>query len=95
MKKRLQVAAAAACAPAGAAELHAVTLSHLTGGICAQFSSNPGIRGGSCFGDSGEPFFYGTSNLVVSVVNWGRTPCIGVDYQFRVDAPVAQDFLNQ
>jgi len=28
-------------------------------------------------------------------VSWGITPCIGVDYQFRVDTPTALDFVSQ
>ena len=64
----------------------------------AKFSNNPGGgngAGGSCYGDSGGPLFYGTSNIVGAVVSWGITPCIGVDYQFRLDTPVAQDFVKQ
>ncbi len=64
----------------------------------AKFSNNPGAgngAGGSCYGDSGGPVFYGTSNIVSAVVSWGITPCIGVDYQFRLDTPVAQDFVKQ
>ena len=64
-------------------------------GMSAKFSNNPGIGGGSCFGDSGGPILYGASNMVVAVVSWGITPCIGVDYQFRVDTPLALDFLRQ
>ncbi len=64
----------------------------------AKFSNNPGAgngSGGSCYGDSGGPVFYGTSNIVSAVVSWGITPCIGVDYQFRLDTPVAQEFVKQ
>jgi hypothetical protein len=32
--------------------------------------------------------------LITAVVSWGITPCIGVDYQFRLDTPVAQDFVR-
>jgi len=64
-------------------------------GMSAKFSSNPGIGGGSCFGDSGGPIFYRDTNMVVAVVSWGITPCIGVDYQFRVDTALALDFLRQ
>ncbi len=63
----------------------------------AKFSNNPGGgngSGGSCYGDSGGPVFYGTSNVVTAVVSWGITPCIGVDYQFRLDTPVSQDFVK-
>ena len=65
------------------------------GGHSAKFTNNPGRGGGSCFGDSGGPVFYGNTNMVVAVVSWGITPCIGVDYQFRVDTAIAQNFLYQ
>jgi hypothetical protein len=64
-------------------------------GMSAKFTNNPGRGGGSCFGDSGGPVFYANTNMVVAVVSWGITPCIGVDYQFRVDTPLALDFLRQ
>jgi hypothetical protein len=67
------------------------------GGHSAKFTNNPGQgngSGGSCFGDSGGPVFYNNTNIVVAVVSWGNTPCIGVDYQFRVDTAIAQDFLD-
>jgi hypothetical protein len=64
-------------------------------GMSAKFSNNPGGGGGSCFGDSGGPIFYDKTNMVVAVVSWGITPCIGVDYQFRVDTALALDFLRR
>ena len=61
----------------------------LTGdGQGAKLTGNPGKgngSGGTCFGDSGGPVFRGVSNVVGAVVSWGITPCIGVDYQFRMD----------
>ena len=62
----------------------------------AKFTNNPGKgngSGGTCFGDSGGPVFHGDSNVVGAVVSWGITPCIGVDYQFRIDTQVAQEFI--
>jgi Trypsin len=70
------------------------TNSTFTGGQSAKFTNNPGTGGGTCFGDSGGPVFYSNTNMVVAVVSWGITPCIGVDYQFRVDTAVAQNFLR-
>jgi hypothetical protein len=62
--------------------------------MSAKYSNNPGkTSGGSCYGDSGGPVFYKNTNMIVSVVSWGITPCIGVEYNFRTDTPVAQDFL--
>ncbi len=61
----------------------------------AKFTNDPGsTTGGSCYGDSGGPIFYGNSNVVSAVVSWGITPCIGVDYQFRLDTPTAQTFVK-
>lgn len=62
----------------------------------AKFSNSPGGgngSGGTCFGDSGGPLFHGNSNVIGAVVSWGITPCIGVDYQFRIDTALAQDFI--
>jgi hypothetical protein len=64
------------------------------GGQSAKFSNSPGTGGGSCYGDSGGPVFYGSTNMVTAVVSWGHTPCIGVDYQFRVDTAIARDFVQ-
>jgi hypothetical protein len=62
----------------------------------AKFTNNPGKgngSGGTCFGDSGGPVFHGDTNVIGAVVSWGITPCVGVDYQFRIDTPTAQDFI--
>jgi hypothetical protein len=64
--------------------------------MSAKFTNNPGsTSGGSCYGDSGGPVFYKNTNMIVSVVSWGITPCIGVDYNFRTDTPVALEFLAE
>src|SRR5688572_30342842 len=41
--------------------------SAFNGGMSAKFSNNPGVGGGSCFGDSGGPILYGDTNVVVAV----------------------------
>lgn len=64
-------------------------------GMSAKYTNNPGTDGGTCFGDSGGPVFYKDTQMVVSVVSWGITPCIGVDYQFRTDTALAQDFVAE
>ena len=63
-----------------------------TAGFNLQLSGDPGGgRGGSCFGDSGGPVFYGgfSSNLIVGVTSWGfgfnRQTCGGVGFAFRTD----------
>ena len=64
-------------------------------GASAKFTNNPGGgKGGTCFGDSGGPIFYQDTNIIGAVVSFGITPCIGVDYQFRIDTATALDFIN-
>jgi hypothetical protein len=63
-------------------------------GMTAKFTNNPGTGGGTCFGDSGGPIFYGETNVVVAVVSFGVTPCIGTGYHFRTDTALAQDFIR-
>jgi hypothetical protein len=63
--------------------------SALTGGFNLQTSNNPGIGGGTCFGDSGGPVFYGgfSSNLITGVTSFGLSSqvCAGVDFAYRTD----------
>jgi secreted trypsin-like serine protease len=63
----------------------------------AKFTNNPGSgngSGGTCYGDSGGPVFVGNTNVIAAVVSFGYTPCIGVDYQFRVDTALALNFIR-
>jgi secreted trypsin-like serine protease len=71
--------------------------SWINGGQSAKFSNNPGIGGGTCYGDSGGPTFFGDTNMTVAVTSFGVAKnghCVGNDFNFRLDTPVAQDFLN-
>jgi len=72
------------------AESRLVNLSSaLTGGFNLQLSSAPGGgRGGTCFGDSGGPVFYGpfSSNAIVGVNSFVLNGnCAGVGFAFRTD----------
>ncbi|HEU5326154.1 MAG TPA: trypsin-like serine protease [Candidatus Limnocylindria bacterium] len=49
--------------------------------------------GGTCYGDSGGPHFL--NGVVVSITSIGDIPCRATDKTYRVDTPVAQDFLAQ
>ena len=64
------------------------------GGTTAKFTNNPGTGGGTCFGDSGGPIFFKDTNVVVAIVSWGWTPCIGNDFNFRTDIETTQDFVE-
>lgn len=62
-----------------------------------KFSNNPGIGGGTCYGDSGGPTFFQDTNVVVAVTSFGIAKngnCVGNDFNFRTDTSNAQDFLN-
>lgn len=63
----------------------------------ARFSNNPGIGGGTCYGDSGGPTFFQDTNLVVSVTSYGwakNNNCVGNDFNYRTDSQDAIDFLD-
>lgn len=67
------------------------------GSQSAKFSNNPGIGGGTCYGDSGGPTFYQETSIIVSVTSFGWAKngnCVGNDFNFRTDIPAAQDFIT-
>jgi len=62
-----------------------------------KFSNNPGIGGGTCYGDSGGPTFYKDTTLVVSVTSFGWAKngnCVGNDFNYRTDTRDAIDFIQ-
>lgn len=74
--------------------------SHNTDGYNLALGGSPGGgRGGSCFGDSGGPAFYGglTSNTIVGVTSWGfgsnRQTCGGPGFVFRTDTQAAINWI--
>ena len=71
-----------------------------TAGFNLQLSDAPGGgRGGSCFGDSGGPIFYGEfeSNTIVAVNSWlfgsNRQTCGGTGFGFRTDTEAVIDWI--
>jgi hypothetical protein len=71
-----------------------------TAGFNLQLSSAPGGgRGGTCFGDSGGPTFYGTysSNVIVGVNSWlfgfNRQTCGGTGFAFRTDTEAVINWI--
>jgi hypothetical protein len=74
--------------------------SHNTAGFNLALGGSPGGgRGGSCFGDSGGPVYYGdlSSNVIVGVTSWGfgfnRPTCGGPGFAFRTDTEAVIDWI--
>ena len=58
-------------------------------------SMNPSTGdGGTCYGDSGGPHFFGDSNLILSITVTGDAPCRASDVTYRLDTASAQSFLS-
>jgi len=71
-----------------------------TAGFNLALSGSPGGGlGGSCFGDSGGPVFYGglSSNVIVGVTSWGfgfnRQTCGGPGFAFRTDTEAVIEWI--
>jgi len=57
-------------------------------------SQNPATGdGGTCFGDSGGPHFFGDSNLMVAITTLGDSACRSTGRTYRLDIPFARQFL--
>lgn len=69
-----------------------------TPGFTGDFSlllSNNHATGGTCFGDSGGPNFFGDSNVVAGVTSFGLNgSCGGTGGVFRMDRQNVLDFVN-
>jgi len=68
-------------------------------GTSATFTNSPGGghgSGGTCFGDSGGPIFYGNSNVIAAVTSFGlNANCAGTGGGYRVDTVDDQEFIGQ
>jgi hypothetical protein len=73
-------------------------LIQINGGIVGDFAmllSNNTHTGGTCFGDSGGPNFFGSSNLVAGITSFGLNGnCAGTGGVFRTDRQNVLDFIN-
>ena len=52
-------------------------------------------EGGTCYGDSGGPYFLdraGYSNTIVAVTSWGDAVCVAHSISYRVDTPSARGY---
>lgn len=68
------------------------------GQASAKFTNNPGIGGGTCYGDSGGPTFFRNGSMVVAVTSFGWAKngyCVGNQFHYRVDTPDALDFIYE
>ena len=67
-------------------------------GFTGDFSmllSNNHSTGGTCFGDSGGPNFYGETNTIAGVTSFGiNGNCAGTGGVFRLDRADVLDFVN-
>jgi secreted trypsin-like serine protease len=66
-------------------------------GTSVLLTNNPGkhATGGTCFGDSGGPTFWGDTNIVVAVTSFGLNQnCKGLGGGYRVDTADDQAFIN-
>jgi hypothetical protein len=56
-------------------------------------------NGGTCYGDSGGPHFIhldgAETNIVASITVTGDAPCKASDKTYRMDTPMAREFLGQ
>jgi Trypsin len=66
-----------------------------TSGFNIQLSTNPGNgRGGSCFGDSGGPILYDSTNVVLGVNSFViNGQCAGVGFAYRIDQPAVYAWI--
>lgn len=69
-----------------------------TPGFTGDFSfllSNNAATGGTCFGDSGGPNFFGDTNIIAGVTSFGiNGNCAGTGGVFRLDRAHVLEFIN-
>lgn len=65
------------------------------GDALVQTTAAPGTGGGTCYGDSGGPFFIAGTWTIVAITITGYNPnCGGSDLNLRIDNPLVLDFIS-
>jgi trypsin len=60
-----------------------------------RISMNPATgNGGTCYGDSGEPNFLGTTNVIAATTITGDAVCRSTNVVYRLDTAPARSFLS-
>jgi hypothetical protein len=68
--------------------------SNFLGGLLVHTTAAPGTGGGTCYGDSGGPFFLqGTNVVVATTITGSNKNCGGNDINLRMDTAAVQEFL--
>jgi hypothetical protein len=63
-------------------------------GLLVKTTAAPGTGGGTCYGDSGGPFFVAGTNIIVATTITGTNKnCGGADINLRIDTKSVQTFL--
>lgn len=61
-----------------------------------RISMNPSTgNGGTCYGDSGGPNFFGSTNIVAATTITGDAVCRSTNVDYRLDTTAARSFLSQ
>jgi hypothetical protein len=98
LQERLHMQSGAPAFYGGGTRMKAVsTFSTLTKPWLHTSQNQAHEEGGTCYGDSGGPYFLdraGYLNTIVAVTSWGDAVCVAHSISYRVDTPSARGFLD-